>query len=171
MKAQKSPGHKLAIWPITQPAIWSWHTQAVPTANQRQTSPAVALTKSKGKHKAKGSNGTLERILAEISHSSLKTHTAIGIESLLPPKARAESSAVQRAAVLDWRGNIWTIPFSEINPLKNTHNFNLKTPSCNSQAVFQLQTLWILALKTQQHNCSSLGRQKLKEGVAGKHLH
>lgn len=55
--------------------------------------------------KANGSDGTLERILAEISHSSWQPHTAIGIESPLPPKALAESSAAHGAAVLDRRAN------------------------------------------------------------------
>lgn len=55
--------------------------------------------------KANGSDGTLERILAEISHSSWQPHTVIGIESPLPPKALAESSAAHRAAVLDRRAN------------------------------------------------------------------
>lgn len=180
---QKSPRHKLAIGPVTQPAAQSWHARAEPSANPPQTSPGlqgagtVALTKSKSKRKAKGSDGTLERILAEISHSSLETHAAIGIESPLPPEALAESSAVQRAAVLHRRGNMRTIPFPEINPLKNTRNFILKTSSCTSQAAFQLQTLWIPGLKTEQQQSQQPGEPNAERGEGkargegGEHFH
>lgn len=84
--------------------------------------------------------GTLQRVLAQIPHASLQTHTAIGTESPRAPRAFAESSAVQRAAVLCQRASTWTCPV-RINP------FSTRT------------TLYSNSPRAAQFSCSSRGCQ------------